>query len=370
MSDPANLATTSILRVSCGKIPIDKVLILALLCTTVLADDRESALREAVWGGRWLEGVRLYDELERAGAVPSPQASYLAGLALWRLRRPEDARAPLVKAATAGFRAGGGRPQPDELLAKVDAYLLRRPAPIDVPGLDGSVIAACSDTPLGSPVLVGLPRFPEIGRRIFGDLPPIRFFFFAHLPRFERFYESLYDSRAKPMGTPHSTAGVGMVLFCEEKARRGTTAETVSMALHETMHAWVATYLRSRYDRPISLPAYVDEGLATYVASLWSEEVAALPAQRVAQWRRRGQAAPTFEALRRNDTFYEADRTSSNYFLSEQLIERLIGPPDQGATRIRAFLDACAEHGDDLRAWRQVSGRDAAAEYAALAAGK
>ena len=69
------------------------VLLWSACATAVLAEDRESALRQAVWGGRWLEGIRLYEELQRAGAVPSPQASHLAGFALWKLRRPEDARA-------------------------------------------------------------------------------------------------------------------------------------------------------------------------------------------------------------------------------------------------------------------------------------
>src|SRR5258708_2700655 len=104
-----------------------------------------------------------------------------------------------------------------------------------------------------------------------------------------------------------------MVIFCEEKARRDTTAETLSLALHETMHAWVATYLRQRYDRPVSHRAYVDGGLATYVASLWSREVAALPAQRLSAWRRRGLTAPALAELRQPDTFYEPDRASSTY---------------------------------------------------------
>jgi hypothetical protein len=71
-------------------------LILALgaaRAATAPPDDRESRLREAVWGGRWLEGVRLYAELEGAGAAPSPQASYLDGFALWKLRRLERTRA-------------------------------------------------------------------------------------------------------------------------------------------------------------------------------------------------------------------------------------------------------------------------------------
>jgi hypothetical protein len=348
----------------------------ALLVCSALASaapplDHEAPLRDAVWGGRWLEGIRLYDELASGGAAPSPRASYLAGLAEWRLRRPEDARPLLKKAADAGFRAGGGRPQPDELLARIDAYLKLRPARVDVPALDASVLDVYSDTPLAaSPVLQALPRFAGLGRRIFGEPPPIRFFFFTRLAPFEGFYDLFVEARGHSARSPHSTGGVGMVIFCEEKARRETTAETVSLGLHETMHAWAATYLRRTYDRPLVLPPYVDEGLATYVASLSSPEVAALPARRVAEWRRRGWTPPTLDALRGHDAFYERGEAAANYFLSEQLIERLIGRPEQGATSIRAFLDAYAEAGDDLRAWRAVSGKDAAAEYGALIAGR
>ena len=333
--------------------------------------DRERPLREAVWGGRWMEGVRIYGGLAAAGPAPSPQASYLAGVALWKLRRLEEARPLLRKADEAGFRATGGRPQPGELLARIATYFELRPPRIDVPGLEPSAIEAYSEarTPLTAPVLDALPRFVEIGRRLFGEPVPILFFSFARLPGFERFYALFQEGRAAPTGTAHSTGGVNMVLFCEEKAHRGTTAETVSLALHETMHAWIATYLRRTYDRPLFLPPYADEGLATYVAGLWSPEVGALPAQRLEQWRRWGLGAPPFSDLRTDETFRAPGRELPNYWLSEQLIERLLGPPEKGAAKIRAFLDAWAPTGDDLAAWREVSGKDAETEYAALAAG-
>jgi hypothetical protein len=239
---------------------------------------------------------------------------------------------------------------------------------VQVPGVDPAVLDVYAEdrTPLTAPILDALPRIAQIGRGLFGQAPPIRFFLFARLPRFARFYDLFKEPGARRTDAPHSTGGLNMVIFCEQKAHRGTTAETVSLALHETMHAWAATYLRRSCDRPVSLPAYVDEGLATYVAGLWSPEVAALAAPRLAAWRSRGLEPPPLEALRKPETFYAPPGGAANYWLSEQLIERLIGPPQQGAAKIRAFLDAYAKSGDDLEAWRAVSGKDAAAEYAAL----
>jgi hypothetical protein len=345
---------------------VRRLALLFLLCAPAQAADRERALREAVWGGRWLEGSRLYAQLQASGAAPTPQASYLAGLAQWRLRRPEDARPLLKAAADAGFRAGGGRPQPGELVAKIDAYLDQRPPRLPLAGVE-----AYSEerTPLTAPVLDALPRIQAIGRSVFGDAPPVRYFLFATRARFEPFYRVFAGPRAEAAGSVHSTGVVGAVLFCAEKARRATTAETVSLALHEAQHAWAATYLRRKYDRPILLPPYADEGLAAYVAGLWSPEVAALPARRLAIARARGFTPPPLSDLRTHDGFYAPGRASQNYLAAEQLIERLIGPPEKGAAKIPAFLDAYAATGDDLKAWKAVSGKDAAAEYAALAAG-
>jgi hypothetical protein len=334
----------------------------ALLFTSPASSsvEQEKPLRDAVWNGRWLEGVRLYSRLDG----PSPQASYLAGLAQWKLRRPEDAQPLLKKAADAGFHSSGGRPQPADLLARIDDYLSLRPKKIELPGLE---VYAEERTPRTAPVIDAVPRVAEIGKTVFGDAPAVRWFLFARLSAFKKFYAVFDDARNE--SAAHSTGMVGTVLFCEEKAHRKTTDETASLVLHETMHAWAATYLRQKFDRPVFLPAYADEGLATYVAGLWSPEVGTLPAERLARWRKRGITPPSFEELRKNSSFREADQVLANYWLSEQFIERLIGPPSTGSAKIKAFLDAFGRTGDDLKAWREVSGKDPAAEYAALAAG-
>ncbi|MDE2291652.1 MAG: hypothetical protein KGL53_06185, partial [Elusimicrobia bacterium] len=265
-----------------------------------------------------------------------------------------------------------GRLRPAELLERIDACSKLSPPRAEVPGVDRAAldVYAQGRTPLTGPILDSLPRVEDVGRRLFGTPPPVRFVLFSDLPRFQRFYALFGGAAARSPESAHSTGVVGLVVFSAQKARRATAAETVSLALHETMHAWAATYLREKYDRPIVLPPYVDEGLATYVAGLSSPEAAALPARRLELWRRRGFAPPPLAALRRRDSFYAPGRSSADYFISEQLIERLIGPPEEGAGKVRAFLDAYARTGDDLKAWRAVSGKDAAAEYAELAAGE
>ena len=109
------------------------LVLLYAIVAAAASNDRERSLREAVWGGHWIEGVRLYGGVEAAGLAPSPQASYLAGLAQWRLHHPEEARPLLEKAAKAGFRPSGGRPQPDELQGKIDEYFRLRPARTSIP---------------------------------------------------------------------------------------------------------------------------------------------------------------------------------------------------------------------------------------------
>jgi hypothetical protein len=156
-----------------------------------------------------------------------------------------------------------------------------------------------------------------------------------------------------------------MVIYCEEKAHRRTQSETVSIALHETVHAWIAGYLRKRYDRPIPVPPYVDEGLAVYVASLWSDDVHALAPQGLAAWHR-SHDAPTFEDLSSSDHFFDPENRYPDYLLADMLVERLLGPPRSGAAKIPALLDAYARTGDATAAWREVTGKDVRREYEAL----
>jgi hypothetical protein len=348
--------------------PLCRPLLLLLLAVGASQIENERGLREAIWAGHWIEGVRRYEEIEETGLRPSAQASYLAGWAEWMLRRPEEARPLVEKAVEAGFQAGGGRIQPRDLLTRIAQYTAAKPPAALVPGLDRGRIDPYADrvTGLTAPILDALPKFVEIGRQIFGEPPPVRFFLFAEKPALRRFYEAFQPSI--PAGDePHSTGGVNMVIFCEEKGHRTTGSETISIALHETTHAWVASYLRSRYDRVIYLPRYLDEGLAVYVASLWSEDVHRLTFERINTFRARHRdSPPRLEDLGPPQKFYEPDKAYLNYLLSDLLLERMLGPPVGGASKIPALLDALARSGDDAKAWHEVVGKDVAKEYDAL----
>lgn len=330
--------------------------------------DLEKPLRQAVWAGRFLEGIRQYDGLVAKGIEPSGQASYLAGWAYWRLRRPEDAKPLLEKAVQSGFRAGGGRPQPGEVLDKVGRYLASKPPSIEVSGLDRSLLDPYLDskTALTQPILDALPRFVEIGRSIFGQPPPVRYFIFAKKPAFGRFFDALAE-RERP--DPHSTGMVSMVIYCEEKAHRATAAETIGNALHELTHAWIETYLRLRYDRRIVVPPYVHEGLAVYVSTLWSDDLRLLMLQRLSRWRQKpGVTAPEFHELIAFDSFHDSPNVNLNYLLSYRLMERLLGPASEGSKKIPSFLDALARTDDHEAAWREATGKDVREEYKALVA--
>jgi len=345
------------------------LVLLGLACLGASPHDPDREVREAVWAGHWLKGVRQYREIERAGQAASPQASYLAGLALWKLRRPEEAQPLLEKALKAGFRAGGDRPQPEELLQHIARYREAKPPPVEVAGLDRTRLDPYADdsSERSRAVLAALPRILELGRAAFGDPPPLRFFLFAKKPALARFWGAFQETAAREAEVPHSTGVVNMVIYCAEKAQRSTPAETISLALHEATHAWVATYLRNHTDRVIPLPKYLSEGLAVYVASMWSDEVHALASQRVATWRKTHAAPPPeFKDLGPDQTFSDPDKVNPNYWLSDLLVERLLGPPSVGAKRIPALLDALARSGDDAAAWREITGRDVAKEYQAL----
>jgi hypothetical protein len=322
--------------------------------------DREKGLRDAVWGGHFVAGTRAYEELVQKHEEPSAQASYLAGFAYWKLHQAEKAESLVKRAVEAHFRAGGGRIQPGDLLDRINRFVAAKPSDVEVEGLDRSLIDPYSDEQSDAtrPFLEALPRFTRIGRDIFGEVPPVRFFLFAKSPAMQRLYDSL--EIVKHEG---STGMANLVVVCAAKAHRSTEAETISMALHETAHAWVQTYLLARNDRQVRMPAYVGEGLAVYVAGLWSKDLAPLAPERLKHWHDTGRPAPAFDKVRAFEDFHDADASYGNYLAAGLLMERLLGPPESGAKKIPALLDAFAASSDDTEVWRSVTGKDVRAEF-------
>jgi hypothetical protein len=337
------------------------IAVAVLLATPV---DQEKGLRDAVWGGHFIAGVQAYEDLLRKHETPSPQASYLAGFAYWRLHQPEKAEPAVKKAVEGHWRAGAGRLQPDDLLERIYRFLAAKPSGAEVDGLDRSLIDpyANEQSAATRQFLDALPRFTRIGRDIYGELPPLRFFLFAKSPEMQKLYESLDMKHAG------STGIANLVVICAEKAHRSTAAETVSIGLHETAHAWVPSYLLTHYDRQVQVPVYVHEGLAVYVASLWSKDLAPLARERFKQWHDSGKPAPELDKLRVFDAFHETDASQGNYLAAELLMERLLGPPESGARKIPALLDAFASNPDDTEAWRSVTGKDVRREFDAVIA--
>jgi hypothetical protein len=337
---------------------------IAVAVLVVTPADREKTLRDAVWGNHFVAGVRAYEDLIQKHETPSPQASYLAGFAYWRLHQAEKAEPLIKKAVESHFRAGAGRIQPDELLERIYRFLAAKPSNAEVKGLDRSLIEAYSNeqTAATQPFLDALPRFTRIGRDIFGEVPPVRFFLFGKSPELQKFYEPLEIKK------PGSTGMANLVVVCAEKAHRSTEAETVSMALHETAHAWAQTYLLTHYDRQVALPTYFSEGLAVYVASLWSKDLTPLARERLKQWHDTGRPAPSFDKMRAFEDFHGSEASYGNYLAAGMLMERLLGPPETGTKKIPAVLDAFAANTDEAEVWRSVTGKDVRHEFDAVIA--
>ena len=331
---------------------------------------QDKPLRAAVYEGRYLEALRLYDTLVAAGE-PSGPAAYFAGWTNMRLHRPEAAKPQLEIAAQAGFSPRGWKTA-DELLSRAEDQLAALPPLVEVKGLDAAALEPHADSRDGlcGAILDALPEFARLGRSIFAGPPPaLRVYLFATHEAMDRLALASGDSRGKR----RSTGGFGMVRLSAEDLKRPVAEDSVGLALHETVHAWIATYLRERYDRPITVPAYLDEGLASYVPGLWKParrpRLEAERLARAARWRaKHGDAPPPdFGTLKAFGSFHDASRDGLDYDLAEMLMERLLGPAERGAARIPALLDALARSGgDDEAAWKEVSGKDAAAEYAAL----
>jgi len=278
-------------------------------------------------------------------------------------------------AQDADYSPRGDREAPEEVLSKIDEYERAKPPAAQVPGLDRALIDPYSDSADESEarILAALPRFAEVGRAIFGNPPPVRFFLFAEEPASLSFSQAL---SFKPVEKSHTTGVVNMVHICAARIRRKDEDDVVALALHETTHAWLASYLRAKYDRSVRLPTYIDEGLAGYVSTL------AAPPQRVAErekrvmeerrervreWLAQHPGPTEFDELVSYRDFH-SDRNSLNYAMAALLAARMLGPVEAGAPKIPALLDALALSRDHEAAWRRITGKDVREEYRALAA--
>ncbi len=349
-------------------------LLAAALLTPAWAGDarppaRDGGFRAAVFEGRYLEALRLYDAL----GAKSGRAAYFAGWTNLRLNRPEAAVPQLERAQEAGFAGPAGWKPTAELLARAQAQMAALPPAVQVPGLDETRLKTYADARdgLSGDILAAQTQYLKVGRGIFGDtLPALRVYLFKTHEAMDRLAVAAGDRRTGRRG---STGGCGFVRLSAQDLTRPDEDDSLRLALHETTHGWMATYLRERWDRNVVIPAYMDEGLAEYVGGLWKyderrERLRAARLRRIARWRARNGAAPPLSALKTTESFHLPERDMLDYDLSALLMERLLGPAGTGAARIPAVLDALARaNGDDAAAWKEATGKDVGAEYAALA---
>lgn len=335
---------------------------------------RQRQLRAAVFQGRYLEALRVFGALEAAGHADGPD-DYFAGWTNMRLNRPERALAPLEKAAKAGWSPRGWKTA-EELLAGARARLAALPPAVEVKGLDETLLQTYADCGAGlcGKILAAQPEFLSVGRGVFGGPPPpLRVYLFATHAAMDKLGTAMGDGR---VGRRGSSGGYGFARLSAESLTRPVEDDSIGLALHETTHGWLATYLRDRFDRNVALPAYMDEGLANYVGSLWKYEerrqrLSDQRLSRIARWRAQNPGPPPALAeLRPVASFHEDGRDMLDYDLATLLMERLLGPPETGAKRIPAVLNAlAASGGDDAAAWKAATGKDVEAEYAALTRG-
>lgn len=331
-------------------------------------------LASSVRARRLSEAWRTFQSL----AHPSPADHFLGGHACIELHWPLEAEPPLRAAKAAGFQGWQGWTGVDALLERVRTIReLAPPArpPWASPPDPSITVFAGPPTPWSAPVLAALPEFAAVGRRIFGkDLPPLSAYLFADRVAYDRFFLALFGMPS-PASWQDGTGTLNVVTFCErdrlgQATRQAGAPETVSAVLHEFGHAWVGTYLMSRYNREWLSPSmrrpWLDEGLADLVASL--REPAHL--ERRAVWLRdkvRMKApAPPFEEIATYDAFYGRGDVEVHYWLSALFVAELLGPRDRAPEAIRRLLDAAGRSGDAEQALRTVTGKDLRAEYERL----
>lgn len=338
----------------------------ALLVLVLLAPPARAAsgLIEELEGD--LRDGRLTQCARRADVPDAPpRATYLGGLCSLGLHDPDAAQPLLQRAVEGGFHpAAAFRKPPEQLLSEIADYRRLAPAAADIPGVPARSLVVAFDrrSPWVDSVVAAAPEFVRIGRRIFGSDPPFtRLFLFTDSTRFESFYRVAVGPQV-----PHGTGVAGLAVMSEKKASGRAGGAPVGVVLHELMHAWIQGYGRDAYDRHVKLPRWADEGMADYVSSMWNRGLLARRRAALRQVITKRPRPPDFSDLQAPATFSRSGDEWIHYALSLQLVERLVGPPESGAARLRAVVDGYARGLDGEAAWKDATGKSPADEYAAL----
>jgi len=335
----------------------------ALVVPSLCAAEGPVAELEADLGaGRFRECVRRAD-------IPNAPArvSYVGGLCALRLNDRDNAESLLKLAQDGGFRpTASWRKPPDELLSDIAEYRKLAPEPAKLDGVPSSSMLVSFDAHSDwvDSAAAAAPEFVRIGRRVFGADPPFtRLFLFSDYDTFEKFYSVVFGPHR-----PHGTGVPGLAVMVEKNAAGRQGRLPVAVVLHELMHAWIQGYGRDVYDVHIKAPPWVDEGMADYVASMWATDMLALRRKQLAREVAKRPEPPDFADFQTAESFYHSEDSFFHYVLSLMLIERLIGPPEQGAAQLKKVLDGYAKGEDSEKAWHDVTGKNPSEEYAALCA--
>jgi len=339
----------------------------ALLALLIVAPLRAQADLIGELEGDLSDG-RLTECMRRADAADAePRASYLGGLCALNLHDVDAAEPLLQRARDGGFHpTSPARRPPEQLLGEIAEYRRLAPAPVDLPGVPPESLLVGYDrrSPWVDSVVAAAPTFVKIGRRVFGADPPFtRLFLFSDNASFEKFYAAAFGPHR-----PHGTGGMGLAVMSEKKAAGRKGGAPIGVVLHELMHAWIQGYGRDAFDRRVRLPPWADEGMADYVGAMWDAGLDARRSRELAREIAKRPRPPDFGSLQEYASFHRREDDFLDYGLALLLVERLVGPPERGAARLRVVLDGYANGSDGEAAWKDATGKSPADEYAALCA--
>lgn len=321
--------------------------------------------RDGFFADRYLAGIARLEELQRVGRA-RPADHFWAGRCAMRLHRWEEAETELGRARQLGFVGPPRGPSTESWLDRL--AVIRRLTPVaQVLAFPHLTLHTDVRTAWTGPVIDAFPAFARIGTDMYGTkTPDMDFYLFAEREAYLAFCRAVFE-RPVDEATRNGTASTRFAMACQVGARPAGLPETIGDVVHELGHGWANTYVRLTYDRDYGalVAPYANEGMAGVVSAQWDRG----HLDRRRDWIRRMKVArhvppPAFADLQTADAFYRRGDETLNYWLSNLLMDRLLGA--DGCRRVPAYLDALVATGDTNRALRQVTGRDPEAEYRSL----
>jgi hypothetical protein len=289
------------------------------------AQDPTEAIKEAMTRsseGRFQAALRSLEEHHDL-LREDPQAQYVAGTALMRLHRPDQAKPLLTAAAEKGIAGFEGWDSTEALLARIAVVDRLRPRLAKGLPQDDRLKALhvyADDTPWIQGILEVLPRHVARAQEVFGkDLPPVNMYLFRSREDYTAFYQALFSANI-PTSWQNGTGNSNVVTFCQAD-REGRpvgapgTARGRGDVLHEYGHALLHTLYGDLYLRHV--PQWFDEGVSDFLAREYYKELFEYSADLI----RRAAIVPSLEDLTRH--LYERD-PSLRYGMARYMVDELL----------------------------------------------